>query len=82
MIFTRGDYDSPGGLYLGSDGTGNYGDDWLLKPFHMTSVFARFPDVKIAMYGFCFSGHWVETPEFQGKNLKPEILAITNKEQE
>lgn len=54
VIFSHGDYDFPGGLYLGIDGTSKYGDDWLLTPFHMTSVFAKFPEVRTTMYDFLF----------------------------
>ena len=83
MIFSHGDYDSPGGLYLGIDEMSDYEEDWLLKPSHMVSVFSNFPEVRITIYmTSCFSGHWVETTEFQGRNLEPAILAAANKQQE
>lgn len=54
MIFSYGDYDFPGGIYLDIDETSNYGNTWLLTPFHMTSVFANSSEVRTTMCDFLF----------------------------
>jgi hypothetical protein len=42
-----------------------------------------YPNVKVAFYmTSCYSGHWVQTTEFQGSQLSPVILAATEEEQE
>lgn len=83
MIFSHGDYDSAGGLCIGIDVTSTFEDDRLLKPSHMASIFLKYPNVKITIYmTSCYSGHWVETMEFQGRDLKQVILAAAEKEED
>ncbi|KAE8313932.1 hypothetical protein BDV41DRAFT_576355 [Aspergillus transmontanensis] len=39
--------------------------------------------VKLTIYmTSCYSGHWVETVEFQGRDLKPVVLAAANRNEE
>lgn len=83
LMFAHGDYDSNGGLFIGVDPY-SFGLDMdkLLKPSDVSKILSRYPQVKVTIYmTSCFSGHWVETTEFQGNN-KPTVLAAAQPDQE
>jgi hypothetical protein len=89
MVFSHGDYESQGGLCLGIDSdtadirSEEFLDNQLLKPCHISSILSEFPQVRTTMFmTSCYSGHWVETTEFQGNSLKPVILAAAEREEE
>ncbi|PLB41467.1 uncharacterized protein BDW47DRAFT_99117 [Aspergillus candidus] len=84
MIFSHGDYDSAGGLCLGVDLlTDGDCEQKYLKPSHIASILSEFPSVRTTMFmTSCFSGHWVETTDFSGKNLTATTLAAAETEQE
>ncbi|KAE8151352.1 hypothetical protein BDV25DRAFT_171567 [Aspergillus avenaceus] len=85
MIFSHGDYDTEGGLALGVDIeiSSKYEPGDLLKPSHIASVLHKYPNVKCTIFmTSCYSGHWVETTEFNGSQLKPLILAASGRDQE
>lgn len=83
MIFSHGDYDSAGGLCLGVDPYVNDDSEKYLKPSHVAPILSEYPDVRTTMFmTSCYSGHWVETTEFNGKNLRPAILVAAEKDQD
>ena len=72
LIFAHGDFESPGGLYIGTESDSAGG---MLSPKMLSEVHAKYPDVLVTLFmTSCYSGHWVETVEFRGNN-KPTILA-------
>ncbi|KAL2001654.1 hypothetical protein VTN02DRAFT_1488 [Thermoascus thermophilus] len=85
LMFAHGDYDSNGGLFVGVDPSSFPLDmDRLLKPGDVSKVLSRYAQVKVTIYmTSCFSGHWVETVEFQGNNNnKPTVLAAAQPDPE
>ena len=79
LMFAHGDFESPGGLYIGTE---SYSTDGLFSPRTLTEVHAKYPDVRVTLFmTSCYSGHWVETVEFQGNN-KPTVLATGEPEQD
>ncbi|KAE8341464.1 hypothetical protein BDV24DRAFT_163302 [Aspergillus arachidicola] len=85
MIFSHGDYDTDGGLLVGVSPFDNEEDikNAVIRPEHIASILAQHPSVKLTIYmTSCYSGHWVETVEFQGRDLKPVILAAANRNEE
>ena len=83
MIFSHGDYDSAGGLCLGVDLFTNDDCEKYLKPSHVASILSEYPDIRTTMFmTSCFSGHWVETTEFKGRNLTPAILVAAETEED
>lgn len=80
MTFSHGDYDSVSGLCIGIIVTSTFEDDRLLKLSQMASIFLKYPDVKTTIYMTSYySGHWVETTEFQGRDLKPVVLTAVER---
>lgn len=83
MIFSHDDYDSAGGLCIGVDLLTNDDCEKYLKPSHITSILSEYPDIKTTVFmTSCFSGHWVETTEFKGRNLISAILAAAEMDQD
>ncbi|KOC13229.1 hypothetical protein AFLA70_57g003791 [Aspergillus flavus AF70] len=67
-----GDYDTDGGLLVGVSPFDNEEDikDAVIRPQYIVSILAQHPSVKLTIYmTSCYSGHWVETVEFQGRDL-------------
>lgn len=59
LIFAHGDFEQPGGLYIGTsyDNPGT-----LLSPADVAHVHGRYPDVPITLYmTSCYFGHWVQS---------------------
>ncbi|KAF5857449.1 hypothetical protein ETB97_005763 [Aspergillus alliaceus] len=85
MIFSHGDYDTNGGLLVGIspfDSGENIGNA-VICPEHITSILAKHPNVKLTIYmTSCYSGHWVETVEFQGAQLRPVVMAAAKRNEE
>lgn len=69
---SHGDYDTDGGLLVGVSPFDNEEDikDAVIRPQYIVSILAQHPSVKLTIYmTSCYSGHWVETVEFQGRDL-------------
>ncbi|KKK19894.1 hypothetical protein AOCH_000198 [Aspergillus ochraceoroseus] len=86
MIFSPGDYyDTNGGLLVGISPLDSGEDigNAVIRPEHITSILAKYPNVKLTIYmTSCYSGHWIETVEFQGAQLKPVVLAAAKRNEE
>ncbi|KAI9928591.1 hypothetical protein MW887_001805 [Aspergillus wentii] len=84
MIFAHGNYDTLGGLGIGMDSSeGRRDPNGFITPKHIKSILLPFPHTKVTIYmTSCYSGHWVETTEFQAIDLHPAVLAAAEKEQE
>lgn len=78
LMFAHGDFENPGGLYIGTEFDSTEG---ILSPKMVAEVHAKYPDVHVTLFmTSCYSGHWVETLEFQGNN-KPTVLAAAEPDQ-
>lgn len=79
LIFAHGDFESPGGLFIGTESDST---DGLLSPKMLEEAHAKYPGVQVTLFmTSCYSGHWVETVEFQGNN-KSTVLVTAEPEQE
>lgn len=79
LMFSHGDLESPGGLYIGTEFRTT---EDILTPKMIAEIHIKYHNVQVALFmAPCYSGHWIKTVGFQGNN-KPTALAAVQPDQE